>query len=147
MLGLVFRTRREEMVMSLMVVLVLLILSATLMFEVEHDAQPHVFSSIPATLWWAVATLTTIGYGDVYPVTVAGRVIGSVVSLLGIGVFALPAGILASGFVEVRGARRRGARDSCPTCGRPFAPVPPGRGSARACPAGVPQVADESRVP
>ena len=70
------------------------------MYAVENEAQPDKFPNIPETLWWGVVTLTTIGYGDVYPVTPVGKVIGGVIAFLGIGLFALPAGILASGFTE-----------------------------------------------
>ena len=70
------------------------------MYFIENEAQPEVFSSIPAAMWWGVATLTTVGYGDIYPVTPIGKILGSIIAMLGIGMFALPAGILASGFEE-----------------------------------------------
>jgi voltage-gated potassium channel len=66
----------------------------------EHEIQPVAFGSIPAAMWWAVATLTTVGYGDVTPVTVAGKVFGASITVMGIGMVALPTGILASGFSE-----------------------------------------------
>lgn len=69
-------------------------------------------------MWWAVVTLTTVGYGDVYPVTAMGRVLGSFIALLGIGMFALPAGILSSGFYEYGERTRRGHR-RCSKCGAP----------------------------
>ena len=75
---------------------VLLIISSTLVYFAEHDAQPQTFSSIPASLWWGVTTLTTIGYGDIYPVTVMGKIITSVTAIFGIGLFALPGGIIVS---------------------------------------------------
>ena len=67
---------------------------------IENEAQPQAFSSIPQTMWWAVSALTTVGYGDVYPITVAGKILGSFIALLGIGLFALPAGIISSGFMQ-----------------------------------------------
>ena len=70
---------------------------------------------IPAAMWWAVATLTTVGYGDVYPVTVMGKIMASIIAFLGVGMFALPAGILASGFAERIGTKRKKA--TCPHCG------------------------------
>ena len=70
------------------------------MFYAEHQAQPEAFSSIPATMWWGVATLTTVGYGDVSPVTPLGKVVGALVATSAIGVFGLPSGVLASGFIE-----------------------------------------------
>ncbi|WP_458190455.1 potassium channel family protein [Haladaptatus sp. NG-WS-4] len=86
------------------------------MYFVEHETQPEVFSSIPASMWWGVVTLTTVGYGDVYPVTLVGRFLGAVVAVVGIGLFALPASILASGFVEA--ARHEEKTYVCPHCGK-----------------------------
>lgn len=98
--GEVIRTRREELGVGLLIALVLLVASSTAMYHVERSAGGTAFQSIPQTMWWGVATLTTVGYGDVYPTTDLGKALGSVVALLGVGVFALPAGILASGFAE-----------------------------------------------
>jgi voltage-gated potassium channel len=70
------------------------------MYFVEHEAQPEVFTSIPATMWWGVATLTTVGYGDLYPITPLGKILGGGIAILGIRFFALPAGILSSGFSD-----------------------------------------------
>jgi voltage-gated potassium channel len=96
---------------------VLLIVASSIMYFAENDAQPKKFSSIPASMWWAVSTLTTVGYGDVYPVTVLGRVAGGVLSLLGIGLFALPTAILGSGLVEA--VQRGRSPHACPHCGKP----------------------------
>ena len=74
-------------------------------------------SSIPATLWWRITTLSTVGYGDVVPVTPLGKLIGAMVALLGIGMFALPAGILGSAFVEELRRERQEAK-KCPHCGK-----------------------------
>ena len=71
------------------------------MFLAEHEAQPEVFSSIPATMWWAVATLTTVGYGDIYPITTVGKLLGSIIAILGIAAIAIPTGILASAFASI----------------------------------------------
>ena len=90
--------RREELLVTLTIVLVMLILASSFMYYVENEAQPDAFRSIPETMWWGVATLTTVGYGDVYPVTPLGKVLGAFIAILGVGIFALPAGILASGF-------------------------------------------------
>lgn len=79
---------------------ILLVLASSGIYYVEHEAQPEVFSSIPAAFWWGVVTMTTVGYGDVTPVTQAGQLLGAIVAFLGIGLFALPASILASGFIE-----------------------------------------------
>jgi len=100
LLGRVIQSRREELLLSLVLVITLVVISSTFMYAVEHDAQPKVFSSIPAAMWWGIVTMTTVGYGDVYPITTAGRVVAGISVLLGVGLFALPAGILASGFSE-----------------------------------------------
>ena len=90
--------RKEELLVTLTIVFVMLILASSLMYYVEHEAQPEVFRNIPETMWWGVATLTTVGYGDVYPITGLGKVLGAFIAILGVGIFALPAGIIASGF-------------------------------------------------
>ena len=113
---------KEEVGVTLFVAGVLLVVSASLMYFIEQDAQPEVFSSIPAALWWAVATLTTVGYGDVYPVTVLGKILSGGIAIVSIGMIALPAGILGSGFVEemtrAREAKRAKSkgRARCPHC-------------------------------
>ena len=70
------------------------------MYIVEKDVQPEKFGSIPQTMWWSIVTLTTVGYGDVYPITTIGKIFGSIIIILGIGTVALPSGILASAFTE-----------------------------------------------
>jgi voltage-gated potassium channel len=117
-LGVVLRSRREELLVTLFVVVVLLVFASSAMYYVENEAQPQQFSSIPASMWWGVATLTTVGYGDVYPMTTAGRVLGAGIAILGVGLFALPTGILASAFSEELQKRRRKERCVCPHCGR-----------------------------
>jgi voltage-gated potassium channel len=88
------------------------------MYYAEHEAQPEAFSSIPETMWWGIATLTTVGYGDVYPVTALGKLLGGVIAVIGIGLFALPTGILASGFSEELSKEEETA---CPHCGKDLA--------------------------
>lgn len=95
-----FKNKKEELAISMVFTLFLLIISASLMYYAENDAQPDKFTSIPSTMWWAIATLTTVGYGDIYPITGLGKLFGGVIAILGIGLFALPAGILASGFTS-----------------------------------------------
>jgi voltage-gated potassium channel len=116
-LGVVLRSRREELLVTLFVVVVLLVFASSAMYYVEHEAQPEQFSSIPASMWWGAATLTTVGYGDIYPVTSAGRLLGAAIAVLGVGLFALPTGILASAFSEELQKKRRRERLVCPHCG------------------------------
>lgn len=96
----VFRSRKEELIISMLLIMMILVLSSSVMYYVENDTQPEAFSSIPASMWWAVATLTTVGYGDVYPITTLGRIMGAIIAVSGVGLFALPAGLLASGFMD-----------------------------------------------
>ena len=117
LLGHVIADRKEELVSIFLVLLILLSLSSSLMYFVEHRQQPEVFASIPATMWWSIVTLTTVGYGDTYPVTPLGQTIAAVIAILGIGMFALPAGILGAGFVEALGTKPEDQKRHCPHCG------------------------------
>jgi voltage-gated potassium channel len=115
----VLRNKKEELAMTVFAAGVLLIVFSSLMYYIENDAQPDRFSSIPAAMWWGVATLTTVGYGDIFPITVGGKILGALSALVGIGMFALPAGILGSGFIDEM-HRRRTQVKSCPHCGKPI---------------------------
>jgi voltage-gated potassium channel len=116
-LAAVFHSRREELGVTALAGLILLVIASSLVYSFEHLAQPDKFADIPAAMWWGVVTLTTIGYGDIYPITAGGKVAASVISLISVGLVALPTGILASGFVEEL-HRRRGVPTKCPHCGR-----------------------------
>lgn len=94
------KNKKSELLITIVMVLFLLFISSLVMFLLEFKAQPEAFSSIWATMWWGVAALTTVGYGDIYPVTVLGKLFGAIIAVLGVGLFALPAGIIASGFIE-----------------------------------------------
>ncbi len=102
--------------MTLFLAMGVMIIASTLMYFAENAAQPNAFSSIPASLWWGISTLTTIGYGDIYPVTLWGKIISGCIALLGIGIVALPAGILSSALVEE--IERKTIRELCPHCGK-----------------------------
>jgi voltage-gated potassium channel len=91
---------RRALIGGLLLMMVLLLFTATAIYFLERDAQPDKFGSIPASAWWAMATLTTIGYGDIVPVTPWGKVFGSLVMLLGLGMFALPIAIISAGFSQ-----------------------------------------------
>jgi len=96
----VIRAKKEELTVTFFAIVFFLTFASSIIYFLEHDVQPENFPSIPATMWWGLLTLTTIGYGDVYPVTILGKIAGSLIIILGVGMFALPTGILASGFVE-----------------------------------------------
>ena len=115
----ILRGKREELLMVGSAIFVVLIVSSCLMYIAENESQPELFSSIPDAMWWSVITLTTVGYGDLQPVTGAGKILGSIIALMGIGVLALPAGILASGFVDEM-QKKRAKQQVCPHCGKPL---------------------------
>lgn len=100
-IGEVFRKKAQQMVASVFFVFMILILASLLIYYAEHDAQPGQFENAFSGLWWAVATLTTVGYGDIYPITPLGRILGAIIALLGIGVVAVPTSILSAGFMEM----------------------------------------------
>ena len=114
--GRVLRAKKGELAVALVVLLIALLFASALMYYAEKEAQPDDFASIPASMWWAVCTLTTVGYGDAYPLTPLGKVAASIVAILGIGIFAMPAGILASDFVEEFEGRKK--KPVCPDCGK-----------------------------
>jgi voltage-gated potassium channel len=115
----VIRERKEQILVSIMFILFLLVIVSTVMFYVEHEEQPDRFSSIPATMWWGIETLTTVGYGDMIPKTPMGKMLGGMIAILGIGLFALPAGIFSSGLTEYMygGKNKRTPIKHCPHCG------------------------------
>ena len=109
--------RREQLVLTIIFIFFILIIISSLMFYVENPYQPEVFSSIPATMWWGVATLTTVGYGDMVPTTAIGKILSGIFAIVGFGLLALPAGILSSGFFETMHKPRK---RKCPHCGQDF---------------------------
>lgn len=120
-LGNVIRSKREDLGVTVFSVAILLIIASSIMYYLEHDTQPETFSSILNSMWWGVATLTTVGYGDIYPKTVLGKLVGSFIAILGIGLFALPTGIIASGFSEQLHHDEEPESIVCPNCGHKIA--------------------------
>jgi len=98
--------RRHELYFAATVAGVVLLISATALHAVEGHAQPEAFGSIPRALWWAMATLTTVGYGDVYPITALGRFLGAITAIAAVGIIAMPAGILAAALSDAFTAHR-----------------------------------------
>jgi voltage-gated potassium channel len=116
----VLKDRKEQLVLSFIFILFVLVVISFVMFYAENEAQPEKFSSIPATMWWGIATLTTVGYGDVVPITSLGKFLGGVFAIAGVGLLALPAGILSSGFFEMLHDKGSSAKSTnvCPHCGK-----------------------------
>ena len=114
----VFQATKNELLLSLVLALFLIVISSCLIFFCEHLVQPDKFTSIPGTMWWSVITLTTVGYGDMFPITMAGKFLTAVILLAGVALFALPAGIITAGFLdEIRKNRNKNKTYNCPHCG------------------------------
>lgn len=128
----VFREKAGQLTASFFVTGILLVLASGVVYYCERGAQPEAFGSIPTTMWWGIVTLTTVGYGDVSPVTPVGQLFGALTAVIGIGLVALPSGILAGGFIEAFSEGNsqddyRPTQDDdetatgrCPHCGEPL---------------------------
>ena len=108
----VLRNESHSLIAAISVLLLFTVIAATCIYYIEHTAQPDVFSSIPASLWWALVTLTTVGYGDAVPVTALGKVFGGLITILGICFYALPAGILSSSYTTQMQLKRDRFKDT-----------------------------------
>lgn len=119
LMGRVLARKRGELGSTVVIAGFLLIVAATLLHAAEAEMQPNRFGTLPDSMWWAVVTMTTVGYGDVYPMTGLGKFLGSIVAFMGIGLFALPTGILGAGFLEeaARRNREKNGGKKCPHCG------------------------------
>lgn len=96
----VLKDKKNQLISSVCLILILLLASSLCMYDLEHEAQPDQFTNAFSGIWWAVSTLLTVGYGDIYPITVGGRIMAIVIAFLGVGVVAIPTGIISAGFVE-----------------------------------------------
>jgi voltage-gated potassium channel len=115
----IFKSRVNELLLSLVLVVFLIIFSSCAIYFAEHNhpVNKELFTSIPATIWWSVVTLTTTGYGDMYPMTTLGRIMTGVIMLTGVAFFALPAGIITAGFLEEFRKNKKHKHTKCPHCG------------------------------
>ena len=105
----VLRAKKSQLLSSCFIILTLMLAASLCMYSLEHEAQPEVFSNAFSGIWWAVSTLLTVGYGDIYPVTAAGKAFSIVLTFLGVGLVAIPTGIISAGFVEQYAAIKRRA--------------------------------------
>ena len=96
----VLRGKRQQLLSSVFLILTLMLASSLCMYSLEHEAQPEVFRTAFSGIWWSVSTLLTVGYGDIYPITTAGKIFGIVITFLGVGMVAIPTGIISAGFVD-----------------------------------------------
>ena len=99
--------KRQQLVSSVVLILILMTGASLCMYSLEHEAQPEVFSNAFSGIWWAASTLLTIGYGDIYPVTILGKMLGIIISFLGVGMVAIPTGIISAGFVDLYSTIKR----------------------------------------
>ena len=115
----VFKKRSSELTLSLVLMLFLIIIASSALYFAEHlhPVSGDQFTSIPASVWWAIVTLTTTGYGDMIPMTLAGKIASSIIMLLGVAIFALPAGIITAGFLE-EFRKNNKQKPQCPHCGK-----------------------------
>lgn len=121
----VLRESATQLLISVALCLFVMLFSAIIMYTVENPVQPEQFPNVISSLWWAICTLTTVGYGDVYPVTAVGRFFAAVISLVGIGIIAIPTGIIAGGFssaINKRGKHEDDVKRYCPYCGHKLDP-------------------------
>ena len=118
-IGEVVKDKKAELIITFFLLTLTILISASLVYFVEVSVQPDKFTSIPYAIWWSVAAVTSVGYGDVYPITPVGQILGSFTALCGFVLFALPAAILTSGFNEVlKKEREEDTRSICPHCNR-----------------------------
>lgn len=113
----VVKEKKSDLALTGFVALIILFMASFLMYHIEGDVQPDKFPNFLHALWWAVATLTTVGYGDVFPVTGLGKLLSGIIAVLGIGLVALPTGLISAGFIDKIG-RKDKICDTCPHCGK-----------------------------
>lgn len=117
----VLKRKSSQLLSSMSIIILLMLIASVIMYYIESEAQPETFSNVLDALWWAVATITTVGYGDIYPITAMGRLFSAVIAVLGIGLVAVPTGIISAGFMELieeEKARAEHEKKYCPFCGR-----------------------------
>lgn len=113
----VFKEKKSELAVTGFVLFLILLMASFIMYYVEGEAQPEAFPDILSAFWWAIATLTTVGYGDIYPITSLGRLISGIIALLGIGLVALPTGLISAGFINKIEKNKLANGVQCPHCG------------------------------
>ncbi|MBQ7774578.1 MAG: ion transporter [Lachnospiraceae bacterium] len=96
----VIASKKQQLISSVFIILVLMVASSLCMYSLEHEAQPEVFTNAFSGIWWAASTLLTVGYGDIYPITMLGKLFGIFIAFLGVGMVAIPTGIISAGFVD-----------------------------------------------
>ncbi len=121
-IAIVMRRKKNQLLSSMLIIFVIMLMSSLVMYGFEHEAQPDVFRNAFSGLWWATSALLTVGYGDAYPITIAGRAASILITFLGVAMVAIPTGILSAGFTEFMSEQREALRNKrkssfCPYCG------------------------------
>lgn len=119
----VMEKKKSQLLSSVFIVFILMVVASLLMYSLEHDAQPEVFSNAFSGFWWAASSLLTVGYGDIVPITFAGKILGTAITFLGVILIAVPTGIMSAGFVEETSRRINDEKKSgeyCPYCGKKY---------------------------
>lgn len=119
LIWIVIKERKSELAITGFITILILFIASFLMYYIEGNIQPEIFTNIFASFWWAIATLTTIGYGDIYPITSLGKFISGLIAFLGIGIVALPTGIVSAGFIE-KVSKKNHYKKKCPHCGKEY---------------------------
>ncbi|MCL1794044.1 MAG: ion transporter [Oscillospiraceae bacterium] len=118
----VLRRKRNQLVSSMIIIFIIMLMSSLVLYGFEHEAQPEVFRNAFSGIWWSTSTLLTVGYGDIYPITLFGKMASIVITFLGVGMVAIPTGILSAGFTEYMSEQKdkQGKKKKalhCPNCG------------------------------
>ncbi len=113
-IGRVFYIQREQLLISLVFILFIFVFASSIIYIEEKDAQPLKFKDIPSAMWYTISTITTVGYGDIYPITIIGKITGGIISMSGLVLFAIPTSILTSGFLKISQQKKQ----VCPHCGK-----------------------------
>lgn len=111
-IAVVIKSKKQQLLSSLFIIIMLMIASSLCMYSLEHNAQPEIFSNAFSGIWWATSTLLTVGYGDIYPITTAGKALSILITFLGVGMVAIPTGIISAGFVEQYSLLRQSGENS-----------------------------------
>lgn len=116
-IGKVFYIQREQLLVSFIFILFVFVFASSIIYIAEKDAQPNKFADIPSAMWYTIATITTVGYGDVYPITWIGRITGGLISMSGLLLLAIPTSILTTGFLKINREKEIKEIQNCPNCG------------------------------
>lgn len=111
LIGRALSSVRDELTTAYTACFIMVCFSAILMYYIERDAQPDVFKNVGDSLWWAIVAFTTVGYGDIYPITPLGKLLSCIISLIGIAMIAIPTGIISSAFINIIQKKQKAAED------------------------------------